>query len=345
VKYFQIGNETWAFSREVSEDRYLTSLAAYLEAVRSVDPGLQIIVDGQPASLAARVHRELGDRIAYFAVHHYQPWRIREVRRGDEHVDAASLSARDIWYAWVTVPQMDSAGQSVLSRNEFDQARTLGYPVAMTEWNWNGWWDHPLSGRVALSSLFAKGVGAAGILHAIIRQGDVVEMAAQSMLIGDGWGIHAIHCDRRGRTPPYMIPSGQVTMLYSQHHGSRCLAIDLAGMPYYEQPYRMAGIGPARRAAYLDVLATRGDQTLFVHAINRHFEEAIGLRVDLSALEGQPANEGTLYVLEGRLNDAPSAGEPLPPAQIRRQPFDVPGSRFAVELPARSVSVVEVPLR
>ncbi len=140
VKYIQIGNETWAFSRKISHDHYIATLEAYIQAIRAVDPTVKIIVDGQPADLAAKVHRRFGDQIAYYAVHHYQPWQIREIQRAGKPVDVKSLSARDIWYAWVTVPRIDDAGQSILIRNELNQARELGYPVAMTEWNWNGWW-------------------------------------------------------------------------------------------------------------------------------------------------------------------------------------------------------------
>ena len=345
VKYIQIGNETWAFSRDTSQDQYLAALRAYVEAIRAVDPMVRLIVDGQPAELAARIHRELGDRIAYYAVHHYQPWQVAEVRRGSEQVAVADLTAQDIWYAWVTLPGIDSAGQSILANGDLDQARRLGYPVAMTEWNWNGWWGGSFRGRAALDSLFAKGIGAAGILHAIMRQGDTVQIAAQSMLIGDGWGIHAICCDRRGRVAPYMVPSGQVTTLYGLHHGSQRLQLDLENVPRYEQPYRMGGIGPAHSAAYLDILATRDQRKLYLHCINRHFDSPLDLAVDVSSLPTPPEEAGTLHILEGRLTNAPAAGEDPAPGQIRDVPLPIAGRLFPVRLPARSVTVVEIPLR
>ena len=345
VKYFQIGNETWAFSRKVSHEQYLTALEAYIDAIQSVDPTIQFIVDGQPQDLAQRVHRRLGNRITYFAVHHYQPWQMQEVRRGDEQVDAGSLTEEKIWYAWVTLPQVDSAGRSCLRRSELQQARKLGYKVAMTEWNWNGWWGGAFRGRAALDSLFARGIGAAGILHAIMRQGDVVEAANQSMLIGDGWKIHAIWCDRHGKTPPFMVPSGQVTMLYSRYHGNQRLQIDVANMPRYDQPYRMAGVGPAHQAAYLDVLATRNEKTLYLHAINRHFDRTLTASIDCSELGERPAGKGTLHILEGRLNNAPAESEALAPARVREELFDITSDPFLVQLPRRTVTVVEVPLR
>jgi alpha-L-arabinofuranosidase len=344
VKYVQIGNETWAFSRKTSHDHYIAVLEAYIRAIRAVDPTVKIIVDGQPADLAAKVYRQLGDQIDSFAVHHYQPWQIRQIEKGGNPVDVKRLSAQDIWYAWVTVPRINDAGQSVLVRSELNQARELGYPVAMTEWNWNGWWGQPIASRTEPASLYAKGIGAAGMLHAIMRQGDVVQLGTQSMLIGDRWGIHAIYCDRDGRTPPHMIPSGQVTMLYSWYHGKKRLDIDLTGIPRYEQPYRMGGNGPAKNVAFLDVLATRDANTLFIHAINRHFEEALPMQVDISALTEQPGAKGSLHTLVGRLRNVPQLGESPQPARIQDETIPVGSSRFQVRLPARSVSVIEVPL-
>ena len=344
VKYFQIGNETWAFSREIGHDQYIATLNEYIRAIRAVDPTVQIIVDGQPAELAAKVHRQLGDRIAFYAVHHYQPWEVREIVRGGKSVDVKSLSDRDIWYAWVTVPRIGDAGQSVFIRGELNQARELGYPVAMTEWNLNGWWGQAIADRTEPTSLFAKGVGAAGMLHAMMRQGDVVQLATQSMLIGDRWGIHAIYCDRDGRTPPYMVPSGQVTMLYSWYHGNECLKVALSGVPHYEQPYRMAGNIPAERVAYLDVLATRNTETLYLHAINRHFDESLSVQIDVSSLIKQPGQNGLLHTLTGRLNNTPESGDSPQPAKIHDETFNIISSRFPVRLPARSVNVIEVPL-
>jgi alpha-N-arabinofuranosidase len=345
VKYFQIGNETWAFLKEADREKYITTLERYIDEIRAVDPGAGIIVDGQPADLAAELHARLGDRIDYFAVHHYQPWRIAQVLRRGKPVAIADLTEEDAWYAWVTLPAIDEGGQSVLARGELEQARRLGYPVAMTEWNWNGWWGLPPGAEPPLNSLFAKGLGAAAILHAIIRQGDVVKIANQSMLIGDGWGIHAIYCDRHGATPPYMIPSGQVTKLYSLHHGDRRLAIEVAGMPFYEQPYQMAGIGPAAKAAYLDLLVTRDDKTVYLHAVNRHFREALPVRLDLTDLGGTPGSGGSLHVIEGRLQNAPAAGEAPAPATVRSEALKASGNSVEVVLPARCVAVAEIPLR
>jgi alpha-L-arabinofuranosidase len=178
-----------------------------------------------------------------------------------------------------------------------------------------------------------------------MRQGDVVELATQSMLIGDGWKIHAVWCDRNGKMPPFLLPSGQITMLYSRHHGSQRLQLDVSNLPCYEQPYRMAGIGPAHQAAYLDILATRDETRLYLHAINRHFDQTLTLQVDLSALGRSAGVEGMLHILEGRLNNAPTGSEPLAPAEIREEEIAVASQAVTVRLPRRSVGIVEIPIQ
>ena len=130
----------------------------------------------------------------------------------------------------------------------------------------------------------AKDIGAADILHALIRHGDVVTITTQSMLIGDNWDIHAIYADRIGRIAPYMLPTGQVTMLYSMYHGRDWPEIEVSNMSYYEQPYRMGKITPVSRVGYLDVLATRDSNALYLHTFNRHFSRTLPVQVDISEI-------------------------------------------------------------
>jgi hypothetical protein len=183
------------------------------------------------------------------------------------------------------------------------------------------------------------------MLHAIMRRGNVVEIAAQSMLVGDKWDIHSIYADRNAQNPSYILPTGQVTMLYSTFHGRDRLVVGVVNQAYYAQPYRVGSIGPASQVAYLDILATRDANTLFIHAINRHFDHALSVQFDVSDLARQPESYGVLHILEGRLTNEPAAGEPLAPGWIRDEMFAINGTLFQVQLPARTVTVVEVPLR
>ena len=350
VKYFQIGNETWAFVRqlkklvsEAAPEFYTECLSAYIDAMRSVDPSIQIIVDGHDGDMSGivpQIRKQLKDKIDYFATHFYTPWSITHVARSGKEVPAHEVPAGAIWNAWVAVTWFDANGRSILNHPGIDAARRLGYKVAVTEWNWNGRWR--LSGpRPALNSSFAKGLGAAGFLHAFMRSADVIDLGCQSMLVGNAWGIHAVWADAEGRIPPYYMPTGQATMFYSKHHGDKLLALESENVPTYEQPYRMGGIRPSRKVAVIDALATADKQRLYFHAINRSFEKAMDVTIEVSAfgpLEGHAVH----HFWKGRLNDAPEPGQPRQIGRITQRDIRFDGKMLKVTLPERSVSCIEI---
>jgi alpha-N-arabinofuranosidase len=351
VKYFQLGNETWAFLKQMrtrqgadAEKLYVACLEAYVEAMRSVDPSIRIITDGQPDPVPRMLFERLGDNIQYLVFHLYRPWGISAVTRDGNKVEAADLTEREIWYAWVATPNIDDRGCSSLANPTVRAAQQLGYKVAVTEWNWNGgWWSHPPP-RPLSNSWFAKGVGAAGFIHALMRAGHTIEIGCQSMLVGKGWDITAIHVDPQAKSAPFFMPSGQVTMLYSKHHGDALLDVEADYVPTYAQPYAMGGIRPAKKVAYVDALATKSEDAVYFHAINRHFDEPLWIVVDLSDFAGLT---GTVvhHVLEGRLNNAPGPGEPLQVGRLSYQAIELKGRSLRIALPRRSVSCVEIKRR
>ena len=348
VKYVQIGNETWFFEESVKQTHpddptghWIKCLRRYVQMIRSIDPNARIIVDAYPQPVAEAMHREFGKAIFAYAWHLYRPWGIKEIRKDGHVVDLSTLSARDVWNAWVTVPLVDADGQSVLEDKCFEPASRLGYKVAMTEWNWNGgWWGR--KGPVPLDSLLAKGVGAASFLHSIMRRGALIPLAAQSMLVGNAWDIAAIHADPDAREAPYMRPMGMVTMLYSQHHGSQRLAATLENMPFFEQPYDINMLAPKKVAA-VDVVCTRSAKAVFVHMVNRQFESPMPVEVDVASL-GAGGAAATLHVMTGRLENEPPPGESRCPTRIDARTVPVSAAKATVELPSRSVAILEIPL-
>jgi len=349
VKYFQVGNETWAFINELKRivpnraaQFYVECLAAYIDAMRAIDPSIEIIVDGHDGNMSGivgQVRRQLADKVSYFATHFYSPWAMTKAVKNGEDVPMHEISAAEIWYAWVAVTQFDSAGQSVIDHRGIHAARSLGYKVAVTEWNWNGWWRH-YGARPALDSSFAKGLGAAGYLHAFMRAADVIELGCQSMLVGNSWGITSIRADAKGEIAPFYMPTGQVTMFYSKHHGDQLLALVSKNVPTYEQPYRMGGIGPRMKVAYVDALATADEEHIYFHAINRSFEQATDVTVDISAFD-RLKDRALHHILEGRLNDAPEPDEPRQIGRTTRREIRFDGNTLTVTLPYRSVSCIE----
>ena len=351
VAYIQLGNETWFFfgrmrKRGVAspEKFYVDCLAAYIRAIREVDPTVRMVVDAISPGVAARIRKRLGSRVDYLVQHHYLPWGIRGARRDGRPVPLTDLGDEDVWYAWVAVPNtVNERGESILAGVALDAGRKLGYDVAITEWNWNGgYWKVPQEKR-ALDSSFAKAIGAAGYLHAFLRAGDRVKIACQAITVGNRWGITGIRADRAAKEPVRFLPTAQVTMFYSRRHGDRLLALvpDKVG-PTYVQRLQMGRIRPRRKVAYLDCLATADDRTIYLHAINRHFSKPLGIRVTLSGFAGL-ARKARHVIFEGRLNDRPLEGEPLEIGRFREATIPVPGPGLNAVLPPRSVSCIEIP--
>ncbi|NQT01540.1 MAG: hypothetical protein HQ580_05930 [Planctomycetes bacterium] len=349
VKYFQIGNETWAFIKNLKEmmpkaapQFYAECLNSYIEAMRSVDPSIEFIVDGHDGDMSGifeQVHKQTADKVLYFATHFYTPWAITKVVENNREVPIEELSAEEIWRAWVAVTWFDDNGESIINHPGINTARRLGYKAAVTEWNWNGWWRYN-GPRPALNSSFAKALGAAGYLHAFMRAADVIELGCQSMLVGNSWGIHAIKADVEAKISPFYMPTGQVTMFYSKHHGEKLLVLESRNVPTYKQLYRMGGIGPKRKVAYVDALATADERLVYFHAINRSFEKSIDVTVDISAL-GRFEGRAVHHFMEGRLNDEPEPNGPRQIGRITQRDIFFEGNRLKITLPNRSISCIE----
>jgi alpha-N-arabinofuranosidase len=350
ARYFQIGNETWAFLNEARKlaagdlaPYYVGCLKAYIDAMKAVDPRIEIIVDGHDGSLGGVVPlalEQLRGRIDYFATHFYSPWGMAEISRGEQRVAVEDLSAEDIWKAWTAITEFDAEGQSVYRAPGLEAARRSGYRVAVTEWNWNGQWRAKVP--PPLNSRWAKGLGAAGFVHALMRSGDMIDIGCQSMLVGMGWGISAVFTDPAAVKDPVYLPTGQLTAFYSKHHGDRLVRLETSGVPTCEQPYRMGGIEPKKKVAVLDVVATAGETAVFVHAINRSFDQALEVTIDLS---GFRTRDGVVHHLaQGRLNDLPKEGEPQQIGYESARRISGPAQPLVVMLPERSVSCVEIPL-
>src|SRR5680860_971281 len=161
-------------------------------------------------------------------------------------------------------------------------ALASSFDVATTEWNWNGWYAGPFGNGNLTQPDLAKGLGAAGFLHALMRSGDKIKLACQSMLVGKSWGITAIRVDPEYEQNPVCFPSGQVTGLYSNYHGNQLLDVNYKNIPGYIQPLKMNAIRSYPGVADLDILATKSDDQLFVHVINRNFEKEYSLNIYLA---------------------------------------------------------------
>lgn len=357
VEYFQIGNETWFFPKglkklegletdEALGDWYAECILEYARLMRQVDPKIKIIMDARigkdDLNEAFYKHADaLRDVIDFAALHHYKPMHVKEVKKNRDVVAPDDMTAEDWWYALVSQPgNVDENGLNMAHREWIDLPVKHGFPVATTEWNWNGWGMHDYSKATGVGNDLASGLGAASFIHGMIRQGAHIRIANQSMLLGGSWDITAVRTPEDG-SEPYYYPQGLATTFYSLHHGETRLDVKCANVATYEQPYRFGGAWPAKVMPMQDIIATGNDNAVFVHVVNREFENPVPLTVDLSAL-GAFASDATQHLFLGRLNREPKKGEPVQVCRLEEKPLTIPGPVFTMELPPRSISIIEV---
>ncbi|NLF32070.1 MAG: hypothetical protein GX591_14430 [Planctomycetes bacterium] len=340
----QVAEATGLATPEALAAWYVEVYTAYVRAIRAVDPNVQIIIDawlGGPISQTVHADPAIKANVAYLACHRYAPGACNQVFRGDGKVDVATVSDEQLWWAWTSMPgAVDAAGQNQAYADSIDAARRQGYLLASTEWNWNGWSWQGLTD--SFDAPAASGLGAAAFLHGLMRQGGDIRLATQSMLLGRGWSFASVFADPTGKHPPYYTPQGSATLFCRRHHGPSLLRSELTGVRTHPQPYRFGwGGGVDHEPAELDVLVTADAGRVFIHAINRTFDRDLPLRIDLSAL-GAVGAAGTHH----RLTFGPHAEEGLGVSQgvarISAAPIAA-AVRMTVMLPARTVSIIEVP--
>lgn len=359
VKIFQIGNE-WAMKTgevkkliDARDDNelaawYVKCISAYADAMRAVDPTIELIIDAQlynaGAEKAMLQDPEVRKRIQYVTMHRYGPWQTPDAQRDGQPVAIDKLEPAEVWLALAVTFGCYEEGLCTGLGSHHNALRELGYKVAVTEWNWNG------SGEVVRGLELPGGLtyhhvaplGAAGFLHGMMRQGDLIALATQSMLVGHRWQIAAIQLENKEKGRPlHRNGQGMVTTLYNQYHGDRRLELSAENVPMLNQPLKIGVGSPLPAVALLDVVATRSDKKIYLHVINRSHDRELSAEFDLSAL-GVSDGEATLRSL------VPVQEEMLQETRTWMQQRDCKASvkkgTMVTTFPAASVSVMEVGL-
>ncbi len=361
VTYVQIGNEWWinAFLQRALEGTglsdaaevgrwYVECLNAFIDLMRAVDPSIQFIIDakmGKGIEHTVLTDPSIRKNVQYVALHRYAPGPMYRLQYQDKPYPFEHMTTEAWWKAWVAMPGDFSADGQNLARGEsLELARSLGYKVAYTEWNWNGFGFKHITPKPAIDWPLAAGLGAAGFLHGLMRRGDIVDIACQSVLVGSRWDITSIRVDPEANVSPYFFPQGQVTMLYSRHHGHHRLEVQKERVPFYEQPIQMGWRRhPEKRVAYVDLLATVNDTTVYVHVINRDFSRQYALTVDFPDFVDLPAS-AIQHLFSGRLQRKPKEDESRAVGRLSSRQITLHGQQLRTTLPERSVSIFEIPL-
>lgn len=356
VRYWQIGNEVWFYLKQQAQEATRESdqtpaewiadgLVAYADAMRAVDPDIVLIFDGtlgdEALSQTLFSDPRIKERIDLVTYHRYQPWHVDRVEIEGEEVTPEEAGLEALWYGWGALPTaVDERGRATGLGEKLRVARDLGYGVACTEWNWNGWGGglERWPGEAAT----AQGLAAAAYLHGMMRQGEFVKLATQSMLLGANWRIAAIKADPTGDRPPFFQPSGLATGFYRRHHGDRRLETRITGpVPTVYQRIRLGNATPSPIVPLIDLVATRDDTTLYLHIIQRHFDRALPLRIDLTAFpsaEGQAMRRAMVPRTEARV-------APRDAATLDEKGVTLNEGQLDLILPPRSASIIEIPLQ
>jgi alpha-N-arabinofuranosidase len=339
IKYFQIGNETWFLTGKMTQKEHVKYVKAYVKKMKEVDPSIKIIVDAISQEHVKKLKAALGKKIDYIVQHNYLPWIItdKNVEKNGKLLTVNKLTEKDVWYAWVGIPNtFNSSGESIIDGVAIDVGEKYNYKVAITEWNFAGWWEKPENSP--LDSYVARGLGAAGFLHAFMRSGDIIKIACQSMTVGKAWGLTAIHVSQEQAFDPFFLPTGQLLAMYSKYHGNNFLGVKGEKIPTYNQPIRMNILKPNKKIALVDALATGNESNIFFHVINRDFSKDIPINIDVSAFNNVSSN-GIHRILQGDLYKTLESNSPT--GYFTNEKFKFNGKNVSLILPKRSISIIQ----
>jgi len=348
IRHWQLGNENMIAvaqtlkNLEKSEteiaDTYLTLVRKHLDAMRAVDPNIIIFLEIEIADklpsvpLFDRLIAEFGDEVQYLTQHLYRPWQVREILKHDAPFDLRTFTVEDFARAFSTAPDIDpETGLSFVTFPHKTAAKASGIPLAVTEWNINHWYSgdeftaHGVPKEALPNSHWARGLAVASFLHAFMREADFIKIANQSMLISMRWAIGAIHIDPESPETPLWRPSGQVTGLYSNHHGHAVLPVEIVQMDYFHQPFRMYHLRASEKAAVVDPVATLGEDGLYLHLLNRDVENRRIVEIDLSDLaELLPTFDSLQHIeLWDEIRDESHPENPTRSATLQVQPLEL----------------------
>lgn len=303
VKLWQVGNELWMIQSTIQEDealgltsdekvaaRYIEVLTTIIDAMKAVDPDITILSDGpnrpnSPLSIVAS-DPAMKQRVDILTDHAYAPGEMEPEQSPGSGSDG--WADEDYWKIWTAMPgEFDAKGQNIARRSRYEAFARRSKSAGVTEWNWNGWGDRRLTPQPGFDPLWAAGLGAAGFIHGMLRNAEYIELANQSLLLGHSWDITAIRADPAGISPPGYLPQGLAMLLHARHHGPSLLVSETRNLATYRQTRKLGWADPPGTVALLDVLAT-GDPngTVYLHVINRSWEDDLPLRVQRRGFDG-----------------------------------------------------------
>jgi len=308
IPVWQIGNETSYDIKPVDVEIAARKTVEFAKAMRAEDPTIKLIGWGD-SGWAPRMLEIAGEHLDYVAFHHMfdpdsghedAPLRGQEYRR-----DPAAT-----WDRLMTAWQIHEAR----IKGMCEEVAAYDTPLAMTECHF----ALPGRNRCEVLSSWAAGVAYARMANVHQRYGDRLKIATLADFCGTRWQVNAIMVPVPGGRS-YMMPVALIMSLYRHHTGQR--ALDVSGVP-----------------DGLDVVASRTDNTVYVHVVNT--SRTSSSRVEL-AVHGMEIVSGKVFELSAEPEFEVMEGQSEDIVPVAR---DLPGDGMW-RFPAASVSAVELMVR
>ncbi len=307
VRHWQIGNETSYDKNGFDLETSARKTVAFATAMRQADPRLELIAWGD-SGWAGRMAEIAGEHVQYLAFHHmFDPDDPkRPVLRGEAYRRDPDETWAQLMKAWELT--------DAKIREVRDHLGSRRIPLALTECHF----AIPGRDRCDVLATWAAGVSYARILNNHQRHGDVLKIATAADFCGTRWQNNAVMIPvPKGNNRAYLQPVARVMQLYRHHIGSHAV--------------RVAHAPPA-----LDVVASRRNETLFLHVANT--ERARSVRATLQ-VQGHIVKDGRIFEISGDTTEELSY---LNSSRVMTTSERVMGPGADWEFPPASVSAVEL---
>jgi hypothetical protein len=277
--------------------------------MRRADPSIQLIGWGD-SGWARRMIDVAGEHLKFLAFHHmFNPDAEKQpVLRGELYRRDPEATWHQLMKAW------EINDNKIRTIRESLGGHTM--PLAMTECHFTV----PGRDRGDVNSTWATGVAYARILNNHQRHGDLLQIATAADFCGTRWQNNAVIIPvPKGQGRAYLQPVARVMKLYRHHIGGQSITVK-------------------RAPDGLDVVASRGDDTVFLHVVNT--QRTRDVRASFQ-IEGRQIQSGR--VLE--ITDDPMVEVTyLNSADVMRVVEKSIGNAMTWDFPAASVSAVELKL-
>ena len=209
VKYWAIGNEmygNWQLGHMPLEE-YVKKHNRCVEAMRAVDPSLQVVAVGNVGRWSEEMLKNCADYMDLISEHFY----CRDRKDVAAHVAQIPDNVRrkaDAHRKYrETIPSL--AGKNIR--------------IALDEWNY--WYGPYIYGELGTQYFLKDALGIAAGLHEYFRNSDIIFMANYAQT------VNVIGAIKTGKTAAQFDSTGQVLKMYRNHYGTIPVEIEGTSKP------------------------------------------------------------------------------------------------------------------